>query len=53
MLKKETSKKTDIFNLMKNVLVYVILTEMSYLQLSNNKIGFQIRYAPTPTTSTS
>lgn len=40
MLKKETSKKTDIFNLMKNVLVYVILTEMSYLQLSNNKIGF-------------
>lgn len=40
MLKKETSKKTDIFNLIKNVLVNVILTEMSYLQLSNNKIGF-------------
>lgn len=39
-MKKESSKKTDIFNLMENLLVYVILIEMSYFQMSNNKIGF-------------
>lgn len=39
-MRKESSKKTDIFNLMENLLVYVILIEMSYFQMSNNKIGF-------------
>lgn len=39
-MRKESSKKTDIFNLMENLLVYVILIEMSYFQLSNNKSGF-------------
>lgn len=40
LMRKESSKKTDIFNLMENLLVYVILIEMSYFQLSNNKSGF-------------
>lgn len=40
LMRKESSKKTDIFNLMENLLVYVILIEMSYFQMSNNKIGF-------------